>query len=169
MSPYSIYLLKLFPVNMEARELYTTHFGGESKKFENNENAGVDLLLAETEVYTNESKIRLMKLGVRAVLVNTFTNDTIHFWLAPRSSIWKTGVVLANSMGVIDRTYRGELMAACMNYTTNNELFLQKGTRIVQVVAPDMGHIVEVRICNDNELDATLRGEGGFGSTGGLV
>jgi dUTP pyrophosphatase len=72
-------------------------------------------------------------------------------------------------MGVIDRTYRGELMAACMNYTTNNELFLQKGTRIVQVVAPDMGHIVEVRICDDNELDATLRGEGGFGSTGGLV
>ncbi len=165
-TPYSTYTLKLFPVSEEAREQYTTLLGGESKKFPDNANAGFDLLLADDHWYDQEKGLPsffLAKLGVRGVMMNNFTGQTVHYWLAPRSSIWKNGVTLANSMGVIDRTYRGELMAALQRVDTNT---LQKGLRVVQILAPDMGHISEVRICSDSELDETSRGEGGFGSTG---
>ena len=66
-------------------------------------------------------------------------------------------------MGVIDRTYRGELMAALMTYQFTS---LKKNTRLVQIIAPDMGHITEVILCNESDLDVTSRGAGGFGSTG---
>lgn len=165
-TPFSSYTLNLFPVSEEAREQYLTLLGGESKKFPDNANAGFDLVLAEDYTYDNDKGLPsffLAKLGVRGVMVNNFTSQTVHYWLAPRSSIWKNGVTLANSMGVIDRTYRGELMAALQRVDTNT---LQKNTRLVQILAPDMGHISEVRLCSEAELDKTSRGEGGFGSTG---
>jgi dUTPase len=165
MSVFSGYVLKLVPVSDDARELYQALLGGNSKKFPDNDNAGFDLVLAEDYNPVKDSlpNVFLAKLGVRAVLLNKFTNQTVHFWLAPRSSIWKNGVTLANSMGVIDRTYRGELMAALMTHQFTS---LKKNTRLVQIIAPDMGHITEVILCNENDLDVTSRGAGGFGSTG---
>ena len=165
MSVYNTYLLKLVPVSEDAREMYETLLGGSSKKFPKNENAGFDLVLSERYSPVSDSlpNVFLAKLGVKAVMVNKFTNENVHFWLAPRSSIWKNGVTLANSMGVIDRTYRGELMAALMSFRSNT---LEKNTRLVQILAPDMGHIAEVVLCNESDLDVTSRGAGGFGSTG---
>lgn len=166
MSPYSIYVLKLVPVSDDAKQMYVNYLGGTEKEYPDNENAGFDLMTADVTVYNNSGMIRLVNLGVRAVMINTFTGKTVHFWLAPRSSIWKNGVTLANSMGVIDRTYRGELMAACKNYTATTNHVIQKGVRLVQIIAPDMGHIAKVMICDESVLDETARGEGGFGSTG---
>ena len=165
MSVYSGYVLKLVPVSEDARELYQALLGGNSKKFPENDNAGFDLVLSErySPVSDGLPNVFLAKLGVKAVMVNKFTDQTVHFWLAPRSSIWKNGVTLANSMGVIDRTYRGELMAALMTYQFTS---LKKNTRLVQIIAPDMGHITEVILCNESDLDVTSRGAGGFGSTG---
>jgi dUTP pyrophosphatase len=162
MSIYSKYILKLFPVSEDARKLYVDYLGGTVKKFPENENAGFDVMLAEDNI-CSEEKVSFGKLGVKAIMINTFTNQTVHYWLAPRSSIWKNGVTLANSMGVIDRTYRGELMAALMRYQDKDIL---KGTRVAQILAPDMGHIAEVQLCDLETLDATTRGSGGFGSTG---
>lgn len=165
-TPYSTYVLKLVPVNNDSMTMYLNHLGGNEKYYPDNANAGFDLLTSENTQYNNSGPIRLVNLGVKAIMTNTFTGQNVHFWLAPRSSIWKNGVTLANSMGVIDRTYRGELMAACKNETGNMNHTILQGVRLVQIIAPDMGHISKVEICNESVLDETARGEGGFGSSG---
>lgn len=78
----------------------------------------------------------------------------------PRSSICKYGLSLTNSVGVIDSGYRGELKAV-FNQLTGE--YYAPGDRIGQLMIipyPTM-EVEEV-----NELSATDRGEGGFGSTG---
>lgn len=129
-----------------------------------NDNAGFDLYLMD-DVQMEAGKPTLLKLGCRARLVRLVgsSEEEVHFWLAPRSSIWKSGVMMANSIGIIDRTYRGELMAAVVPLD-NQAPLLKKGTRLFQIIAPDMGWIQQVKIVES--LPETSRGEGGFGSTG---
>jgi len=83
--------------------------------------------------------------------------------LALRSSVGLRGtMVVPNGVGIIDSDYRGEV---CANVQTGeNAVSIQAGERLVQmVIVPYAGVDVEVV----DELDATARGEGGFGSTGG--
>jgi len=86
-----------------------------------------------------------------------------HFTLEPRSSIYKTGFVMANGRGIIDRSYRGELMAPMVTVGVKLTT-VEKGTRLFQVIAPALGYIKEVVYVSS--LPETARGEGGFGSTG---
>jgi dUTP pyrophosphatase len=72
--------------------------------------------------------------------------------------------MMANSVGVIDRTYRGELMGAVVVAGGAEPVKVSRGERLFQIVAPDMGHIAAA--VPVEELDATVRGAGGFGSTG---
>lgn len=156
------------------------------------DNAGFDLYVAE-DCETKAGTVSLLNLGCKARMVKCYPDEMeqdVPFWLAPRSSIWKSGVVQANSIGIIDKSYRGILMGAvtpiykptgywssmsgsassgsyiwmnCDSKDTGNPI-IEKGQRLFQIVAPDMGHIKEVRIVNS--LPETKRGEGGFGSTG---
>ncbi len=76
----------------------------------------------------------------------------------------KRGLAPANKVGVIDADYRGEIMVALHNHT-NEAVTLAAGERIAQlVVTPCL--MPDFTECD--ELDDTLRGEGGFGSTGTL-
>lgn len=93
---------------------------------------------------------------------NDYIKTDSHFWLIPRSSIYKIGLVMANSTGVIDKSYRGELKAPVWSMTGNSEI--TRGDRLFQIVAPDMGWIRNVRIVTS--MPKTERGAGGFGSTG---
>lgn len=80
-----------------------------------------------------------------------------------RSSLGvKHGVTLANGTGVIDSDYRGEIQV-CLRCDGPYGTFIRRGDRIVQmvVVPVNLNPWVEV-----DQLDATERGEGGFGSTG---
>jgi deoxyuridine 5'-triphosphate nucleotidohydrolase len=126
-------------------------------------NAGFDLYTPAD--FTIGPTASLLPLGVRARLVRVGTdgNETdSHFWIFPRSSIYKTGFFMANSAGIIDKSYRGELKSPLM--TCGTEVVARAGERYVQIVAPDMGWIRQVRVVAD--LPATDRGAGGFGSTG---
>jgi dUTP pyrophosphatase len=81
----------------------------------------------------------------------------------PRSGLaLKNGITLPNSPGTIDEDYRGEVGVIVLN--TGAEAFVvTRGMRIAQaVVAPVVRALWEVV----EDLDETLRGEGGFGSTG---
>lgn len=81
----------------------------------------------------------------------------------PRSGLaWRHGVTMLNTPGTIDSDYRGEVKVIAVNL--GQETFVvQRGDRIAQlVVAP----ISSVRLVEAEELGATDRGEGGFGSTG---
>jgi dUTP pyrophosphatase len=126
-------------------------------------NAGFDLFVPEEVTFEPDQKM-LVSMRVKAVLLN---NDakTVHSWMLPRSSISKTGLMLCNSVGVIDRSYRGELMAYLWN-TKSVPVTVKKGDRLVQIVAPEMGWISQARVVDEAALGETARGAGGFGSSG---
>jgi dUTPase len=141
----------------------------------NNENAGVDLYVSHDYDYKammESNSPTLLDLGCSARMIRVYSNgseEEVHYWLCPRSSIFKTGMVMANSQGVIDRSYRGILKAPV--WIINRETFTRtfdeirfRGTRYFQIVAPDMGPIRDV--CIVESLNETTRGAGGFGSTG---
>jgi len=86
------------------------------------------------------------------------------YYLYPRSSISKTQLRLANSVGIIDAGYRGEICAMVDNIT-DTEAQITKGQRLFQLCAPDLKPIIIEFVDN---LDDTERGTGGFGSTGSI-
>ncbi len=74
----------------------------------------------------------------------------------------KKGLAPANKVGVVDADYRGEVMVALHNHS-EIPVSVESGERIAQmVIAPFLK--AEFAVCN--ELSDTVRGEGGFGSTG---
>lgn len=164
----SVYRLELCPTE-EGREFY------KGATFVTNENAGVDLYVVR-DYNSNDMSANhgatLLSLGCSARLVRLNPDGTetgVHYWLCPRSSIMKTGMMMANSQGVIDASYRGELKAPV--WVVGSSVFHDyfryykfRGSRFFQIVAPDMGWIKEV--CIVDSLNETARGAGGFGSTG---
>ncbi|HWA18161.1 MAG TPA: dUTP diphosphatase [Devosia sp.] len=81
----------------------------------------------------------------------------------PRSGLAaRHGVTVLNAPGTIDADYRGEVMVILINHGEQN-FDIKRGDRIAQmVVAP----VSAARFEQREELDATIRGDGGFGSTG---
>ena len=139
----------------EAAEFYKT-------KALSTDNAGFDLFVPEEVVFAPGER-KLVSMRVKARMDKGTAITPCHYWMPPRSSISKTGLILLNSIGVIDKGYRGELMAFLWN-STDAPVTVKKGDRLVQIVAPDMGVIEQVIVVDS--LDSTARGEGGFGSTG---
>lgn len=147
-----------------------------------NDNAGYDLYCEEYKIPTFIGPVsHLVNQGVRARMIRIlgeepysqghYLNATtrlpeeeVHYRLVPRSSICKTPLMMSNSEGIIDRTYRGLIKAPVRNMVLNEAYEITEGTRLFQIVAPDLGHIREIRIVDS--LPETERGEGGFGSTG---
>jgi len=130
------------------------------------ENAGIDLYVAEDTLVKNN--VVLLDHGLKARMVNLKTGLDVHYWLVPRSSIFKSGVMMANSVGVIDRSYRGPvkgpIISTQLQYGVPVEQIIKRGQRLFQIVAPDMGSITEIVIVNS--LPESQRGTGAFGSTG---
>ena len=155
------YILWLVIEDPELRE--HTQYNFTQRTYEENTNAGFDLVTAENWTAAPQTPSRLLNLGVKAMMTRKDTGETVHYWLAPRSSVYKTGCMMANSMGVIDRTYRGVLKAPVVAFAASATGF-QRGDRHFQILAPDLGWIETVRIVES--LPETVRGEGGFGSTG---
>ena len=81
--------------------------------------------------------------------------------LFPRSSVYKTGQTLTNCVGVIDSGYRGEIM---MKYTLSPyQREYEIGDRVGQIIIMPHPRIDFEEV---DELTATERGTGGYGSTG---
>jgi len=74
----------------------------------------------------------------------------------------KRGLAPANKVGVIDSDYRGEVMVALHNHSTQPQT-IQSGERIAQLVVTPF---LKVEFVESETLSETVRGEGGFGSTG---
>jgi dUTP pyrophosphatase len=81
----------------------------------------------------------------------------------PRSGLaTKHGVTVPNAPGTIDADYRGEMRVALINL--GNAVFrVEPSMRVAQLVIAPVAH---ARVCVVEELSATARGSGGFGSTG---
>jgi dUTP pyrophosphatase len=83
--------------------------------------------------------------------------------IRPRSGLaLKFGIVLPNSPGTIDEDYRGEIGVIILN-ASEDHFTVTRGMRIAQAV---LAPVVRAAWAEVAELDATARGQGGFGSTG---
>lgn len=92
------------------------------------------------------------------------TIDIEHGWyteIVPRSSIIKSGYMLANCVGIIENSYRGELMIA-LNKIDENSPPLELPSRCCQLLIRKQYH---ARFIEENKLSETVREGGGFGST----
>jgi dUTP pyrophosphatase len=89
--------------------------------------------------------------------------DGFEAQVRPRSGLAaKHGVTCLNTPGTVDADYRGEVKVILVNLG-EEDFTIRRGDRIAQlVIAP----VVQARWAEVAELDATVRGDGGFGSTG---
>ena len=118
--------------------------------------AGLDLYVLE-DIHFDPGETKAIKLGISCE-----PEDGIAYYLFPRSSISKTPLRMANSIGLIDGGYRGEIIAMCDNIKSE-AYTAEKGQRLFQLVATDSSPIHFELV---EELEMTTRGTGGFGSTG---
>lgn len=180
--------LKVYVVDSEMKELYKEHINKYIRKILDNPkyiDAGFDLLILDDENFKPNDIICKVDLGIicEAELI-TISDDANYnyknssyksgFYIYPRSSIYKTPLRLANSVGIIDAGYRGTLIAMfdkifpniLCNYIEDNYFGVKKGERLVQICAPGLIPIVPILV-EENEMNfGTGRGAGGFGSTG---
>jgi dUTP pyrophosphatase len=121
--------------------------------------AGMDLLAAVAEPVTLKPGDRvLIPTGLRIALPAGHEMQ-----IRPRSGLaLRHGVVLPNSPGTIDEDYRGELQIIVMN-AGDAPFTVARGMRIAQAVVAPVSRAIWREA---DDLDATARGDGGFGSTG---
>lgn len=122
--------------------------------------AGLDLRACIEEKLTiNPGETVLIPSGMAIHLDNAYYAAVI----LPRSGLGhKHGIVLGNLVGLIDSDYQGELMVSCWN-RSNQAFVLEPMERIAQLVIVP---VVQAEFHLVDDFDASLRGEGGFGSTG---
>lgn len=120
-----------------------------------NSDSGYDLVLLEK--IKQVGKVEFYTTGVKIAPKYGW-----YFDLVPRSSITKSGYILANSVGVIDRTYRGPVLVGLIKIDESMP-DLELPNRLVQIIPRPIIHCEFVEV---DDLDETGRGEGGFGSTG---
>ena len=120
--------------------------------------AGLDLIAAEAAE---------LKPGERAAVgtgVAVAIPDGFAGFVHPRSGrALKEGLTVANAPGTIDSGYRGEVKVILVNLDPDQPIYISRGEKIAQLVIQrvEAAELVEV-----DELPASERGEGGFGSTG---
>lgn len=151
------------------------------KKFFNNNTFGFYIYeqinkliydVAPEDYFCNEAIVTKINFGIKCSaslaawqMPNTFVHTG--YYMYPRSSLSKTKLRLANSVGIIDSGYRGNLIGAFDCKTQNEEYKVLKHDRLVQICAPDLRPIVVQIVDSEDELgEKTGRGGGGFGSTG---
>lgn len=127
--------------------------------YETHEAAGLDVRANTTEDIVLKPLERvLIPTGLYVQLPNGY-----EIQVRPRSGLAaKFGLSVLNSPGTIDPDYRGEIKVILVNLS-NDEFRLVPGERIAQLVVSQFTHIEWEPV---KELDETLRGKGGFGSTG---
>lgn len=128
--------------------------------------AGFDLYVPKDTLFqcTEISKVDL-KIKCSAKICRNDKEYNTGYYMYPRSSISKTPLRLANSIGIIDAGYRGNLIAVYdMIYLS--EYTCEKFDRHVQICAPGLIPILVEIVDDILELGETERGSGGFGSTG---
>jgi dUTP pyrophosphatase len=151
--------------------------------------SGFDLYVPDTILF-RPGETKIVDLKVKCKLHDE--HNTYGYYMYPRSSISKTPLTMCNSVGIIDKDYRGNIMVA-LRYNLDKSVLkewtetvisnvkngvnnsfdemyeqlpiykLERGTRIVQLTTSSLSPF-SVKFVD--KLDNTNRGFGGFGSTG---
>ena len=120
--------------------------------------AGLDLRSAE-DVVLKPFERRLVSTGLAIAIPDGYAG-----FVQPRSGLaLREGLSMANTPGLIDAHYRGELNVCAINLDPEREIHITKGERIAQLV---IQKVPRVSLMEVDSLDETDRGVGGFGSSG---
>lgn len=120
--------------------------------------AGADLVSTEA-VRLQPGERALIGTGVRIALPEGFAA-----FVVPRSGLAaKHGITVVNSPGTVDAGYRGEIRVSLLNTDSNDAYDVAVGDRIAQLIVMP---VVQARFEPVAELPESVRGDGGFGSTG---
>jgi dUTP pyrophosphatase len=138
------------------------HFEGlELPRYQTTGSAGMDLPAAlpdDEPVTLRHGEWQLIPTGLAIALPEGYEAQ-----IRPRSGLAaKFGVSLVNTPGTVDADYRGEIRVNVINHGLD-PFTIRRGDRIAQmVIAP----VTQAALELVDDLEATARGEGGFGSTG---
>jgi len=146
--------LHLATNNQELQTAYTT-------RQNHSDDSGVDLYSPQTIIVPPNSQAKI-DFQINCEMLNGL--DYCGYLLVPRSSIVKTPLRMSNSIGIIDKNYRGNIMAFVDNIS-DQEFAIEKMGRYFQIVHPSLSPL-QLELVQFNQLSTTERGAGGFGSTG---
>ncbi len=120
--------------------------------------AGADLSCSE-DVTLAPGERRTVGTGVSIALPDGYAA-----FVHPRSGLAaRHGVTIVNAPGTVDAGYRGEIRVTLLNTDPRQAVVLRRGDRIAQLVVQRVEH---VRFVPADQLPGSVRGTGGFGSTG---
>jgi dUTP pyrophosphatase len=128
-------------------------------KYETEGSSGLDLeAYIEKDLRLLSGERKLVPTGVSVAMPNNF-----EIQIRPRSGLaYKNGISVVNTPGTIDSDYRGGIKVLLINLGTET-VTIKKFQRIAQmVICP----IIKANLKEVQELPETIRGAGGFGSTG---
>ena len=135
--------------------------GLEAPSYAHPGDAGADLRARE-DVVLRPGERKLVPTGVSISLPDGFV-ALIH----PRSGLaTRHGLTIVNAPGTVDAGYRGEISVTLLNTDSTQDIELRRGDRIAQMVIQRVEYAQFVRV---DELDGSVRGAGGFGSTAGFT
>ena len=153
--------LYLSPVDINIENMYK-----ESESNESWQDSGVDIYFP-SDIVCEPRKKTLIKMGVCAAVFNSEddpkTSTSKPYFMFPRSSIGKTPLRMANSVGIIDLQYRGELCVQVDNIS-DEPYEVKRGQRLFQICSQDLEPFNKVVVTRF--LPKTDRGVNGLGSTG---
>ena len=119
---------------------------------------GIDLYNPNIEI--DSLMVKTIDFNISCEMIDLETDKYTSYYLVPRSSLAKTSFQLANSIGIIDAGYRGNIMAKIRCFHNISDT-LEKGSYF-QIIAPDLKPIKVEMV---DYLSETDRGNNGFGST----
>lgn len=156
--------LYLCPLGDNNDELVKKYQEVKEKQFSNakkHADSGVDIFTPE-KIVCKAGETTTIPLGIAGAVYGP-NEMPLPYYVYPRSSISKTPLRLANSVGIIDSGYRGQLIAKVDNIS-KEDYVVEKHQRLFQICSGNLMPFTNLKI-TDN-LDETQRGTGGFGSTG---
>jgi dUTP pyrophosphatase len=131
------------------------------------EDSGIDLNIPfeiRLKDYVNEYDTVEINHMINCMMVDNMTGLTTGYYLYPRSSIYKYPFYMANSVGIIDSGYRGDIKA--MVKTNDLNYRIKQGSRIFQICAPDLSPLRVKVLSEGDNLPNSSRNANGFGSSG---
>jgi dUTP pyrophosphatase len=148
---------------------YIQHVENHNNSIINNRypNAGFDVYFPDGHAFpSGKTEFVSMDIQCEMHVYDGVTNSwkPVSYYSYPRSSISKTPLILANSVGIIDSGYRGNLIGAFKNTSLQDHL-VEQHARLLQICAPNLQPI-HVTLVDTSFFEQTARGDGGFGSTG---
>ena len=156
-------LLRIQATSPHTAMTYRTAVETHNKKTTEFMDAGFDLYTPNSQLVSSGELLKIdynIKCSAQMYLDSGKKFNT-GFYLYPRSSISKTPLRLANSVGIIDAGYRGNIIGVFDSFVDCN---IKHNERFLQICAPGLVPIVVVMV--DKIEGDTDRGSGGFGSTG---